>query len=79
MGGKDNLAEVGSLESRLASQNVMMVIVDVDWFRSLYVVVYRSRQRYNSEPGDTQSSYEGTHSNAVTLLDDSAVVTVARV
>jgi len=40
--------------------------------------VSRSRQRYNSEPGDVQSSYEGDH-NTMPLLDDSAVITVARV
>lgn len=42
------------------------------------ILVCRSRQRYNSEPGDTQSSYEGIYST-MPLLDDSAVVTVARV
>jgi len=59
----------------------MMVIVDRLGLvaESVYVLVCRSRQRYNSEPGDTQSSYEGTHNNAVPLLDDSAVVTVTRV
>jgi len=42
------------------------------------VFVLRSRQRYNSEPGNTQSSYEGVH-NMMPLLDDSAVITAARV
>ena len=42
------------------------------------ILVCRSRQRYNSEPGDTPSSYEGIY-NTMPLLDDSAVITVARV
>jgi len=41
----------------------------------------RTRQRYNSEPGDVQSSsYEAVHNGSTSLIDDAAVITaVARV